>query len=96
MQVTYCRHRDVSQLPSTRLRYQRGQESQLQGTQKLANMAAQPSTPSELQVGLQNINNTNKLSGVTSCFKIISLPLLAIFHGSTALTDLDLLIFDAS
>jgi hypothetical protein len=35
MQVTYCRHCDASQLPSTRLRYQSGQESQLQGTQGL-------------------------------------------------------------
>jgi|TergutCu122P5_1016488.scaffolds.fasta_scaffold1742996_2 hypothetical protein len=36
MQVTYYRHRDVSQLPSTRLRYQSGQDSQQQGTQGLA------------------------------------------------------------
>ena len=37
---------------------------------KLANMATQPSPPtSELSVGLQNINNMNKLSGVKCCLK---------------------------
>jgi hypothetical protein len=34
-QITYCRHRNVSHLPSTRLRHKSGQDSQQQGTQGL-------------------------------------------------------------
>jgi len=63
---------------------------------KSANMKTQWSTPtSNMLVGLQNINNTNKLPRVTPCLKIYlsHVPLWAVFHGSTAVVGLGLLIF---
>jgi hypothetical protein len=49
---------------------------------KSANMKTQPSTPtSKMLVGLQNINNTNKLPTVMPCLKLYlsQVPLWAVF-----------------
>jgi hypothetical protein len=75
MKITLCHHHDVGQLSSTKLHYQ----SKWSGTTKNKHMASpksdnmktQPSTPtSKVSVGLQNINNTNKRSTVTSYLKL--------------------------
>jgi hypothetical protein len=53
-----------------------------------AKMETQISTPmSELSVGLQSVNNKNKLNRVMPCLKLNSSHVtpLAFFYGSTAL-----------
>jgi len=63
-----------------------------------AEMETQTSTPmSELSGGLQNINNTNKLTRVISYLKLYlsHILLLAFFFSWLALVCLGLLIFEA-
>ena len=63
MQITYCHHHDVGQLSSTRLHGQESEQQRTWALPQLAEMETQTSTSvSELSVGLQNINNINKLS----------------------------------
>jgi len=99
MQITYCHHHDVGQLSSTRLCYHVASiaNKQYTASPKSANMTTQPSSPSKLSAGLQNINNTNKLSRVMPYLKLqlSHVPLLTIlFHGSPALVGLGLLIIE--
>jgi hypothetical protein len=65
-----------------------------------AEMETQTSMPmTELSVGLQNINNTNKLPRVMSYLKLYLSHVLLLaffFHGSIALVGLGLHIFEAS
>jgi hypothetical protein len=65
-----------------------------------AEMKTQTATPmSELSVGLQNINNTYKLTIVMSCLKLCLSHILLLaffFYALIALVGLDLLIFEAS
>jgi hypothetical protein len=71
MQITLCHHHDVGQLSFTRLHDQESEQQRTWALPQSAEVETQTSTPmSELTVGLQNINNINKLTRVMSCLKL--------------------------